>query len=250
MECLLKDPGIYLDELQHKLYHRAAVLASLPTICNTIHRLGYTRKRIGRVVQAQDVMRRAEFMAEMSYLKADMMIWIDETGSDHRVSSRCFGYHLRGLAPTDTVLSIRGKRLSAVAAMSTRGIEDIDICEGTTNGETFTRFLERCIVPILQPFNGSNPRSVVVLDNASIHHSERIQQLIDATGALIRYLPPYSPDLNPIEEVFAQVKQFLKGNHLAYHCTSEPRIMLTAAFNSVEPVDCLNYIEHAGYTFE
>ena len=70
------------------------------------------------------------------------------------------------------------------------------------------------------------------------------------TGALIRYLPPYSPDLNPIEEVFAQVKQFLKGNHLAYHCTSEPRIMLTAAFNSVEPVDCLNYIEHAGYPFE
>ena len=140
MECLLKDPGIYLDELQHKLYHRAAVLASLPTICNTIHRLGYTRKRIGRVVQAQDVMRRAEFMAEMSYLKADMMIWIDETGSDHRVSSRCFGYHLRGLAPTDTVLSIRGKRLSAVAVMSTRGIEDIDICEGTTNGEKCTRF--------------------------------------------------------------------------------------------------------------
>ena len=52
MECLLEDPGIYLDELQHKLYQRAAVLASLPTICNTIHCLGYTRKRIRRVVQA------------------------------------------------------------------------------------------------------------------------------------------------------------------------------------------------------
>ena len=111
IECLLEDPGIYLDELQHKLYQCAAVLANLPTICNTIHRLGYTRKRIGRVVQAQDVMRRAEFMPEMSYLKADMMIWIDETGSDRRVSSRCFGYHLKGLAPTDTVLSIHGKHL-------------------------------------------------------------------------------------------------------------------------------------------
>ena len=179
-----------------------------------------------------------------------MKIWIDETGSDHRVSSRCFGYHLRGLTPTDTVLSIRGECLSAVVAMCTRGIEDIDICEGTTNGEKFAHFLERCIVPILQPFNGSNLRSIVVLDNASIHHIERIQHLIDATGALIRYLPPYSPDLNPIEEVFAQVKQFLRGNHLVYHCASEPRVMLMAAFNSVEPVDCLNYIEHAGYTFE
>ena len=174
MECLSEDPGIYLNELQYKLYQRAAVLVSLPTICNTIRRLGYTRKRIRHVVQAQDVMRRAEFMAEMSYLQADMLIWIDETGSDHRVSSRCFGYHLRGLTRTDTVLSIRGERLSAVVAMSTRGIEDIDICEGTTNGEKFASFLERCIVPILQPFNGSNPRSVVVLDNASIHHVERI----------------------------------------------------------------------------
>lgn len=181
IECLLEDPGIYLNELPHKLYQCAAVLASLPTICNTIHRLGYTRKRIGRVVQAQDVMRRAEFMAEMSYLKADMMIWIDETGSNHRASSRCFGYHLRGIAPTDTVLSICGKRLSAVAAISTRGIEDIDIVRGLQMAKTITRFLERCIVPILQPFNGSNPRSVVVLDNASVHHVERIQQLIDAT---------------------------------------------------------------------
>ena len=58
-------------------------------------------------------------------------------------------------------------------------------------------------MPILQPFSGSNPRSVVVLDNASIHHVERIQQLIDATGALIYYLPLYSPGLNPIKEVFA-----------------------------------------------
>ena len=66
MECLLEDPGIYLNELQHKLYQRAAVLLRLPTICNTIRHLGYTRKRIQHVVQAQDVMRRAEFMAEMS----------------------------------------------------------------------------------------------------------------------------------------------------------------------------------------
>ena len=53
--------------------------------------------------------------------------------------------------------------------MSTRGIEDIDINEGTTNGDTFTTFLENNILQIMQPFNGSNPRSILVLDNASIH---------------------------------------------------------------------------------
>ena len=51
MECLVEDPGIYLDELQHKLYQRAAIFASLPINCNTIHRLGYTHKRIGHVVK-------------------------------------------------------------------------------------------------------------------------------------------------------------------------------------------------------
>ena len=83
-------------------------------------------------------------------------------------------FHLKGLAPTDTVLSIHEKCLSAVAAMSIRGIEDIDICEELQMAKNF----HVCVVPILQPFNGSIPRSVFVLDNASFHHIERIQQLI------------------------------------------------------------------------
>ena len=57
-------------------------------------------------------------------------------------------------------------------------------------------------MPILQPFNGSNARSVVVMDNASIHHVDRVVRSIQNTGALIRFLPPYSPDYNPLEESF------------------------------------------------
>ena len=71
-------------------------------------------------------------MEEMSYLDPEMIIWIDETGSDHRQSSRQLGHHLRGLTPTDTVISVRGQCLSTVAAMSTRGIE---IYNSTTNGQ-------------------------------------------------------------------------------------------------------------------
>ena len=60
-----------------------------------------------------------------------------------------------------------------------------------------------CLLPILLPFDGGdNPCSVVILDNASIHHVEAVTQLISATGALVQFLPPYSPDLNPIEEAF------------------------------------------------
>ena len=65
-------------------------------------------------------------------------------------------------------------------------------------------------MPYLLPFNGVNPRSVVLLDNASIHHTARPVELIQSVGALVQYLPAYSPDLNPIEEMFSKVKACLR----------------------------------------
>ena len=63
----------------------------------------------------------------------------------------------------------------------------------------FCDFIENCLLPLLMPFNGSNPRSIVVIDNASIHHVEKVVQLVSGVGALLWFLPLYSPDLNPIE---------------------------------------------------
>ena len=104
-------------------------------------------------------------MEEMSYLNPDKIIWIDEVGSDHKQSSRQLEHHLRGFTPTDTVISTHGQRLSTIAAMSTRGIiEDIAVYNGTINGETIAGFVQRCIVPIMLPLNGSSLRSVLVLD--------------------------------------------------------------------------------------
>ena len=161
-----------------------------------------------------------------------MIIWANE---------RQLGHHLRGLTPTDTVMLIRGQHLSTIAAGNTRGIEDIEVHNETTNGEMFAGFVQRCIVPIMLPFNGSNPRSVLVLDNASIHHVQEVHQMIDGCGAIIEYLPAYSPDFNPLEEVFAQVKHFLKRNNVSYHCISDPRVLRTAAFCSILHADCVNF---------
>ena len=210
MEILVETPGVYLDEVQNELYRRSSVLVSLATICKTIRRLGFTRKVISHIVQAQDELKRWEFIKEMSYMDPEMIIWLDKTGSDQRQSLRKCGYHLKGLAPIEPVTSRRSERLSVVAAMSTRGVEDLEIHNGTINGDKFICFIERCIVPIIQPFDGLNSRSVLVMDNASIHHVGEVQQMISNCGAIIRFLPPYSPDLNPMEEVFAQVKSFLK----------------------------------------
>ena len=95
--------------------------------------------------------------------------------------------------------------------MSTQGIHDICLIEGSVNGEVFESFLRSHLLPILQPFNWVNPLSVVIMDNVSIHHVEGVRQLIeDQVGTRLLFLPPYSPDLNPLEEVFSQIKSIMR----------------------------------------
>ena len=63
-------------------------------------------------------------------------------------------------------------------------------------------YVRRSLLPTLMPFDGINPKSVVIMDNASIHHVEEVVSTIEGIGSIVKFLPPYSPDLNPIEEVF------------------------------------------------
>ena len=96
------------------------------------------------------------------------------------------------------------------------------------------------------PFNGLNDHSVVVLEDASIHHVASIENVINSVGALVNFLPAYSPDLMPLEEVFAEVKRKLSDNHVLFENT-EPRVLIAHAFSTVSLQNCLSYIQHAGY---
>ena len=133
-----------------------------------------------------------------------------------------------------------GQRISAIGVLTTRGIEDFYLVEGNINGDIFLNFVQRCLLSVMLPFDGDNPWSVLVMDNAAIHHVEAVIDLLTAAGILIRFLPPYSPDLNPIEEAFSKVK--------AYQSTRNPRLLVSNAFASITSHDCNQYIKHAGYT--
>ena len=85
------------------------------------------------------------------------------------------------------------------------------------------------------------------MDNASIHHVDQVSTLIQATGAILRFLPPYSPDFNPLKESFAKLKAFVKSNELAFCATMSPRLLIAMGFNTITTQDCLGYITHAGY---
>ena len=163
--------------------------------------------------QRSDLLR-AEYLLDMQVFHGhpEMLVFVDETGADRRNCLRRFGYSLRGKPAVSKKLLVRGQRVSAIAAMSTEGILDCYSVTGSVNGSQFSDFVQQALLPQLQPFNGVNARSVVILDNASIHHIDGVVDLIESTGALVVFLPPYSPDLNAIEEAFSKLKITLRAN--------------------------------------
>lgn len=97
------------------------------------------------------------------------------------------------------------------------------------------------------PFNGINPRSIIVMDNASIHHVQNVMDLIeDQAQAKVIFLPPYSPDLNPVETVFCKVKNIMKANDALFQVCNSPRAF-AMAFGMVTTEDCISFISHCGY---
>ena len=116
--------------------------------------------------------------------------------------------------------------------MSTHGVLECTFIESGVCADTFRIFLEEKLSSSLYPFNGTNPNSAIILDNAAIHHVCGVVDLLESLGV---FLPSYSPDTNPIEELFAKVKNILMKN------------LLLMAFSAVTATDGQGWIRHAGY---
>ena len=98
----------------------------------------------------------------------------------------------------------------------------------------------------MMPFDGVNPRSTLIMVNASIHHVHQVQELVDTAGCLLWFLPTYSPNMNPIEEVSRHVKQTLKNKAAVYQSCENTRLIIYSAFVEVAAADCVAYIKYAG----
>ena len=168
---------------------------------------------------------------------------MDETGCDRRDVLRRYDYSWRGKPAKAHRLLVHGEHISAVAFMSTRGVLDCNVVHGSVNGEQFYKIIQKALLPHLMPYNGINPHSIVVMDNASIHHIEGVKEMINEVGALLLYLPLYSPDYNPIEELFSKLKYMTKH----YEKQSEFQEMdiesiLYAALSHITEEDCQHWI--------
>ena len=242
---LVENPGLYLDEIKLKIKDATRLTVSGSTICRVLQRHGYTRKKILQVAKQRCTAYRGAFMAEVFQYPRNFFVWVDETGSDNRDQIRKFGCALQGLPPVYHRLLVRGTRVSTIAAISSEGLLIYEMVTGTTNGETFLDFVRGSLIPTMQPFPA--PASILIMDNCSIHHIQEVTDILQQAGILVIFLPPYSPDFNPAEELFSYVKYYLKDHDEILQYCSNSKDILKSAFDSVTVEQCIKWIAHAGY---
>jgi transposase len=131
------------------------------------------------------------------------------------------------------------KTTTLVAALSTRGMIAPWVLDGPINRDAFETYVEKVLVPELRPGD------VVVMDNLSSHKGPRVRDLIEAARATLLYLPPYSPDFNPIENAFAKLKAFLRK--AAERSVDGLWRAMGSIIDTFTPAECRNYFAAAGY---
>jgi transposase len=151
---------------------------------------------------------------------------------------------LRGWGPRGRKLIAKAphghwRTLTFLAALRHDRIDAPCVIDGPINGETFLAYVEQVLVPVLRPGD------IVIMDNLGSHKSKATRKAIRAAGARLFFLPPYSPDLNPIEQVFAKLKHLLrKAQERTVEATWQ---RIGTLLRSFSPQECANYLCNSGY---
>ena len=183
-------------------------------------------------------MRRWEWFETQPDLDPSRLVFIDETWASTNMA-RTHGRAPRGQRLRAAIPHGHWKTTTFVAGLRTCGMVAPMVLDGPINGEFFQAYVDQVLVPELRPGD------VVVMDNLGSHKGPGVKEAIEAVGASLLYLPPYSPDFNPIENAFAKLKAMLRK-------ASERTIdgLWTAIGRIIEtftPTECANYFAAAGY---
>lgn len=182
--------------------------------------------------------RRRDWFTSQFDLDPAKLIFIDETGTSTnlaRKGGRCRrGRRLRAAIPHGhykTVTLVAGLRLCGLVAQKAY--------DRPINAALFEEWVKKCLVPALAPGD------IVVMDNLPAHKGQRVEELIKAAGAELRYLPPYSPDMNPIEKAYSKLKAFLRK--IAERTVAGLMRALEACADIFKSAECENYFYACGY---
>ena len=152
---------------------------------------------------------------------------------------RLKGRSLRGHRLLEAVPHGHWMTTTVLMGLRTDGIVAPLVVDGAVNGDIFRAWVEQHLRPSL------NPKDIVVMDNLSAHKVTGVAEAIKSAGAKIRYLPPYSPDLNPIEQLFSKLKWLIRSE--ASRTVDTLWSGIGKLIETFTPEECLRYIKHAGY---
>lgn len=177
-------------------------------------------------------------MAERVTWCTDNLLVLDEAGAHLGMASR-YGRAPKGERVKSPVPLNKGTRFSMIGAITTQRVEAALYGEWSTDSVIFETFIEQQVVPKLKP------GMMVIWDNVAFHRNARVRQLIEGAGACIKPLPGYSPDLSPIEKLWAKLKHYLRKS--APRSIEEFHVAIKAAFQTITATDLRAWFTCCGY---
>jgi transposase len=234
-------PDATLKEIQAAL-RKEGIHTSKSALDRFLARHKITRKKKSLRAAEQnrkDVARaRRKWIREQGLLDPAKLVFIDETSVNTNMV-RLYGWGPSGVRLIDHVPLGQWETLTFVSALRHDAMVAPMLIEGPMNGELFLAYVEQCLAPTLKP------KDIVVVDNLASHKVAGVAEAIEAAGATLRYLPQYSPDLNPIEMPFSKFKAHLRK--LAQRTIPGIRRGIRSFLSSLKGQECANFLRHAGY---
>jgi transposase len=166
------------------------------------------------------------------------LVFVDESGANTRMT-RCRGRALAGQRLVAQIPHGHYQTSTLIAGVRLDGACAPWLFDGAMDGEMFLAWVCQGLVPVLQTGD------LVIMDNLATHKVAGVREAIEAAGARLWYLPPYSPDFNPIENMWSKIKQVLRS--LSPRTQPELLVAAGAAFDTISPADCLGFFLHAHY---
>jgi transposase len=235
-------PDATIAELRAWLSKTHQVSASIGLMWKTLAALDLTFKKTSLRAAEQDrpdvAKARTEWREKQPSLTPSKLVFIDETWTRTNMT-RLYGRAPRGKRLVDAVPHGHWKTSTFIGALRCDAVTATGVFDGAINGELFLAYVEQVLVPTLRPGD------VVIMDNLRSHKVAGVREAIEAAGASLLFIPPYSPDLNPIEQAFAKLKALLRAK--AIRTVDALWKALGSLVDCFTPEECANYLRHDGY---
>lgn len=200
-------PTAFLDEMAWFLYDEFSIVVGLSTIWKTLSRIRWSRKVVQRkaIERAEDL--RSLWKGRQIVWDINKLVFINESGANERTRYRKFGWSPTNLPAIEVSSIRRSERWSILPAYGCNGfLKGTLIYQGSITAEIFNAWIEVTVLPQCAP------GTILVMDNASIHRNKELRALCERASVYIEYLPPYSPEFNPIELSFHDLKTWIRRN--------------------------------------